>query len=543
VPETAADLVVIGAGVGGVSAALAAARRGLDVVLTEPTDWLGGVLTSQAVPPDEHLWIEQFGCTASYRALRDGVRAYYRRHYPLAQAARRARYLNPGSAKVSGLCVEPRVVLAVLEALLAPHRAAGRIRVLLEHEPVAVHRTDGADALQAVTVRNRRTGELTSVVGSWFVDASETGELLPLAGVEYVTGAESRDVTGEPHASDAPAPLNMQSISVCFALDHVDGGDFTIDKPVSYDEFLIEHRAGWPNGQLSWTTPHPKTLEPMVHTFVPNPDEDHTLIGPDYADQRLGTMDTNLWTFRRIAARANFVPGSYRSDITLVNWPQMDYWGGPVFELPADQAQVQLQRARELSLSLLYWLQTAAPRPDGGTGWPGLRLRADVVGDTPDGLAKAPYIRESRRISSRHTVVEEEIAIEVRGSRGAVAHPDSVGVGMYRIDLHPSTGGDPYLDIPCAPFQIPLGALLPVRVTNLLPGAKNIGTTHVTNGAYRIPFVEWNVGEVAGHLVAFCRDRSTRPIQVHQDHRLLADFQAELDRAGVERHWPRVVGY
>jgi hypothetical protein len=52
-----------------------------------------------------------------------------------------------------------------------------------------------------------------------------------------------------------------------------------------------------------------------------------------------------------------------------------------------------------------------------------------------------------------------------------------------------------------------------------------------------------NVGEVAGHLVAFCRDRSTRPIQVHQDHRLLADFQAELDRAGVERHWPRVGGY
>src|SRR5436190_20719448 len=100
-PETAAELVVIGAGMGGVSAALAAARRGLAVVLTEPTDWLGGVLTSQAVPPDEHLWIEQFGCTASYRELRDGIRAYYRRHYPLTEDARRARYLNPGSAKVS----------------------------------------------------------------------------------------------------------------------------------------------------------------------------------------------------------------------------------------------------------------------------------------------------------------------------------------------------------------------------------------------------------------------------------------------------------
>ena len=40
------------------------ARRPCDgrtVVLTEPTDWIGGQLTSQAVPPDEHPWIEQFG--------------------------------------------------------------------------------------------------------------------------------------------------------------------------------------------------------------------------------------------------------------------------------------------------------------------------------------------------------------------------------------------------------------------------------------------------------------------------------------------------
>ena len=38
----------------------AAARS---VVLTEEYDWLGGQLTSQAVPPDEHSWVEQFGVT------------------------------------------------------------------------------------------------------------------------------------------------------------------------------------------------------------------------------------------------------------------------------------------------------------------------------------------------------------------------------------------------------------------------------------------------------------------------------------------------
>ena len=35
-------------------------------LLTEETDWIGGQLTSQAVPPDEHPWIESFGCTAAY---------------------------------------------------------------------------------------------------------------------------------------------------------------------------------------------------------------------------------------------------------------------------------------------------------------------------------------------------------------------------------------------------------------------------------------------------------------------------------------------
>ncbi|MGG2474547.1 FAD-dependent oxidoreductase, partial [Rhizobium sp. BR5] len=33
---------------------------------------------------------------------------------------------------------------------------------------------------------------------------------------------------------------------------------------------------------------------------------------------------------------------------------------------------------------------------------------------------------------------------------------------------------------------------------------KNIGTTHITNGCYRLHPVEWNIGEVAGMLAAYC---------------------------------------
>ena len=80
--EMRADIVIVGGGTGGCAAALAAARSGCRVIMTEETAWIGGQLTSQAVPPDEHRWIESFGCTRSYRTFRDGVRAYYREHYP-----------------------------------------------------------------------------------------------------------------------------------------------------------------------------------------------------------------------------------------------------------------------------------------------------------------------------------------------------------------------------------------------------------------------------------------------------------------------------
>lgn len=116
---------------------------------------------------------------------------------------------------------------------------------------------------------------------------------------------------------------------------------------------------------------------------------------------------------------------------------------------------------------------------------------------------------------------------------------DSVGSGAYRIDLHPSSSGRPTLDIDVWPFQIPLGALLPVRVDNVLPAAKNIGTTHLTNGAYRVHPVEWSIGESAGALAAFCATQSTMPRQVRATDDLLADFQTTLTATlGIELSWP-----
>ncbi|QWF85997.1 FAD-dependent oxidoreductase [Amycolatopsis sp. CA-230715] len=534
------EILVAGGGLGGTAAALAAARAGHRVVLTEETDWIGGQLTAQAVPPDENPWIERFGGTRTYRALREGIREYYRRAYPLRAGAARLPELNPGAGRVSKLCHEPKVALAVLQELLAPQISAGRVTVLLEHRPVAASVT--GDRVESVTFSGAHE-ENVLVRAEYVLDATENGDLLPLAGAEYTVGAEARAEHGEPHAPEVADPENLQGITYCFALSHHEGENHVISKPAMYEFWRAYTPEFWPGPLLGFLAPDPRTLEPVERTFVPNPDTDPLEIS---ADQSADAGDKELWGFRRILARGLHEPGAFDSDITLVNWPLNDYWLRPALEIDGKTDAADVERAhyeaKQLSLSVLYWLQTEAPRPDGGTGFPGLKLRPDVTG-TRDGLAKSAYVRESRRIRAVTTVTEHDVSAEILGVRGRVSRSDSVGVGSYRIDLHPSTSGDGYIDVASVPFEIPLGALLPVRMRNLLPAAKNVGTTHLTNGCFRLHPVEWNIGEVAGLLAGFALRRGVTPHAVHTDEKLFDEFAGELDRAGVERHWPEVQGY
>ena len=533
--ELHCDVAVIGGGVGGFAAALTALRDGMRVVLTEETDWIGGQLTSQAVPPDEHPWIEMFGCTQSYRAYRTAVRDYYRKNFNLTAAARMREQLNPGNGTVSKLTHEFRVSVAVLESLLAPYQSNGQLTVLLHHVPQSA--TTVGDRITSVTVQHTGTGDKRTLTAKMFLDATELGDLLPLVKAETVTGAESQAQTGEMHAVAIAQPQNSQAFTYCFAIDMREGEDHTIERPQEYSfwrDYIPKLTPAWTGPLLSWTACAPITLEARTADFNPNP-------VPPFKP------GLNLWTYRRLADRANFAQGTYASDITLVNWPENDYWLADLVTLTPEQRQEHLRRAKQLSFSWLYWMQTDAPRPKGGHGWKGLRLRKDIVG-TEDGMAKAPYIREARRIQAEFTVLEQHVGTEMRtrktGQRPeevlAENFSDTVGIGCYRIDLHPTAGGTNYVDISSLPFQIPLGALIPKRITNLIAAGKNIGTTHITNGCYRLHPVEWNIGEAAGALAAFSIKMKRSPSAVRSDNKVLSDFQSGLQARGFELQWPRM---
>jgi hypothetical protein len=513
------DIAIIGGGLGACAAALAAARLGYRVILTEETHWVGGQLTNQAVPPDEHPWIEEFGATASYRKLRREIRNYYRSHLPLTAEARANPTLNPGNGWVSRLCHDPRVAVAVLHQMMVPYQLNGRLFVMHPHRPVSAW-TQG-DRVTGVVVRGLESGRDFVIEAPFYIDATPYGDLLALAGVEHVLGAEAQSETGEPHAAEHADPRDQQAITVCFALEYRPDEDHTIDRPRDYEFWREFSPPGWTGRLMSWTTVRPETHEPLTRFLF------------EAEDGR------PWWRFRRILDHTHFEKGFTCWDISVVNWPQNDYWFGAVVGVDAAEQARNLDAARQLSLSLLYWLQTDAPRPDGGLGYPGLRLRADVVGGTPDGLAPAPYVRESRRIRAEFTVLEQHIAHPLRPD-GPELFGDSVGVGCYRIDLHPRVSGASYLDLGCWPFQIPLGAMIPVRVENLLPGGKNLGVTHITNGAFRLHPVEWNVGEAAGILAVFCLERKITPRAVRHRAELTEAFQALLRREGVELSWPRL---
>ena len=526
-----ADLVIAGGSLGACAAAMASLRNGLSVIMTNETDWIGGQLTSQGVPPDEHQWIETHGSTRLYRELRFRIRQYYRNNYSLTETAKKNPYLNPGDGSVSRLCHEPRVALSVLEDMLYRWIKSEKL-ILLNN-----YKITGADLsgnnIRSLAALNLLNGNQLTLYAPYFIDATELGELLPLTGTTFVTGTESRADTSELHAPEKADPDNNQAFTLCFTLDYLHGENHVIEKPHEYDfwhDYIPHLNPAWPGKLLSLKYSRPADLLPAELGFDPQKSDTSPLL--------------NLWDYRRIINKDNFAPGTFKSDITLINWPQNDYMNGNIIGVTDEEFKKQIDGARQLNLSLLYWLQTEVPRHGKGYGWPGLRLRGDVMGSA-DGMAKYPYIRESRRIKPLFRILEKHVGKENKeletgkkdGLKSAFFY-DSVGVGYYHIDLHPGSSGTNYIDFDSLPFQIPLGALIPESTSNLIAGCKNIGTTHITNGCYRLHPVEWNIGESAGSLAAFAFKKKTTPFKIRENKDLLEEFQNSIRLQGIETEWP-----
>jgi hypothetical protein len=506
------DVVVIGGSIGGVLAAYRAARSNKRVLLTERTPWIGGQFTNQAVPPDEHRHIEDFGATRSYLAFRNRLREHMKDRFPILDHIRENPRWNPGHASVSRIAAPPKVFLHLFYELINPYLVNGNLTLMTETE--ATDAIVKNNEIESITIRHVRSNMVENVRASYFIDATDTGELFPLTGTEYVTGAESTYDTGEANAPDTADPKDMQPVTWVAAVELNENG-LKIEKPDDYDLFksLI-----WPCG-----------TEPVLSMYGPDSTTGRTKRFALFDGENEGLFA--LWSYRRILVPEDYEPG-FTPEISLINWPQNDYFLGNLFD--DDQAILHAKRARNLTKSLVYWLQNEAPNAN-KKGYPMISLRTDVLG-TDDGLALAPYIRESRRLIAEYRITEKDIGAQYNATLPHYA--DSVGIGSYPIDLHMTTRSHRFTYARSWPFEIPLGSFIPIRMKNLIPASKNIGTTQLTNGCYRLHPVEWNIGEVAGLLASEAIDTHVFPKDIRADKQRLSEFQKKLDHAGITRHWP-----
>ncbi len=495
------DVLVIGASLGGVAAALRAGAIGAAVCLIEPSGWIGGQMTGQGVcTPDENEYVETVGSTAAYRDFRQRVREFYRTSYRLSPKGAAMPRFNLGRCWVNGgSSVEPLAAMRILGEMLAEFPG---ISLILNTAVVSIE-TEG-DAILAVNAV-ASDGTATRFVAPFVLDATDTGDLLPLAGAEWTIGAESRRETGEPDAPADAHPEWVQPFTFPFALEHRPVGEnHTISPPPGYAQLKATQRYGIQDG-------------PIRQVFG-------------------GTFP--WWTYRRVIAAENFADPAFPHDIATINTGSNDYEGGIVPSGSPEADAQALAAGRLASLGYLYWLQTECPRDENPArrGYPELRPRPDFFG-TPDGLAPLPYIRESRRLRAQKTVRETDIAAKYNPGPRATLFPDTCGIGSYGIDIHRGSTGDPGLWEPTKPFQIPLGALLPIRLTNLIAACKNIGVTHITNGAYRVHPSEWAVGEAAGALAGFCAGQGVTTAAAATDAALLRSYQKLLLGVGIPLFW------
>jgi hypothetical protein len=547
------QVLIVGATTGGVAAALACARNGIDCVIAEETRWIGGQLTSQGVPPDENAWIEGNGpnapsafrgCTASYTEMRESVRCWYRQHRPLKPGIASDPLLNPGKGWVSRLCAEPRVIEGVLRSMIGA--GAGAAHITLRTNSVMIRAEHRDDRVVSTSFRDTLTGDITEIHASFFLDATDLGDLIDATETESLIGAEGSHVFGELHGRTDLAPgqdfdeRDQQAFSWCFAMEHRPGEDHTIDRPDSYGfwrDYVPAMSPPWTGPLLSWTVPSHDAKSGRTLAMTPWPD------GPSD-----GAWE--LWRYRRIVDRASYTDDHARDfpDVCLVNWVQMDHWEHVLLGATREERESACQAARDQSRCLLYWMQHDAPRHDGGTGYPGLKLRGDELGTT-DGFAISPYIREPRRLLARTMLTEAHVGTQQRREAGAKNQSatkwgvgetfvDSIAIGHYPIDLHPTAAGRNNVYVPAAPFRVPISSLVPVRMRNLISSGKAMGVSHVANGCTRLHPVEWGVGEAAGLLAAWCIINATEPHAVCDDPTSISGLQSKAVEQGMPIAWP-----
>ncbi len=437
------DLAVIGGGSGGFGAALAAARLGIDVVLVEKADCLGGTSVRSGV----NCWEMGAGGTGIpfdlYRRLKrrnEAIAIYsFGRHMSWFDAKREAQPYPGGETVIDptrryvdtlqrhiprghrdspafrhefmhGLPFEPDAMAHSMRAMLDE---TGHCRVLLNTALVGVTVKDGR-------IESAKLSNGSQLRARYYVDATGDGVVCLAAGCRAMTGQESRDTLGEPDAP-AQATQRINGVSLLYRVTRADA----------------------------------PAVEPLPE----------------------GVPETCWWSKRFPVAQVNHYPNG---DLNVNMLPTME--GGEYVRLGYDAALKEC--SRRVWAHWHDWQQRFSEF-----------RQYRLVWDAP-----ALGVRESRRIVGEYVLREQDLLAGLSGQK----HPDIISLADHMMDTH--GGHSAHRGELREPYGIPYRCLIPKGYRNLLVACRAASFSSLAASSCRLSRTMIQLGQAAGTAAALAKE-------------------------------------
>jgi len=469
-PGSEYDVAIYGGTPGGIMAAAAAARAGMKVALIEPTQHIGGMLSSGLGQTDSLFKQYIGGLAAQFYAQ---VGSYY------------------GMASDPGYFYEPHVAESILHGFLP----GDKVTLLLGNRLTSA-RMDGP-AIQSIQLNSG-----ASIRASAWIDASYEGDLMAGAGVTYRIGREAISTYNEPHAGWARSTMvtDVSALQKDGAL--ISGVSANPDETKGNGDAKIMAYSF-----RCCLTTNPSILVPFTRPANYDPSRYLGLTRSIAAD-RITKLSKIVSMSPTIREKYDLLRSENPFTVNLIGGG----WAYPEASYMQRQAIVQ-----DHYNYVAGWLYFVANDPS---------IPASVQEEIRTyGLAKDEftdnanwpyqlYIREARRMIGQYVMTEADITTQITKN-------DSIAIGTWYGDCHPcdlysSTAvgagdsdavvqADGELDVKTPAYQIPYRCLLPNQTeANNLAVVCCPGSSHVGFSSLRVEPTFMMLGEAAGTAAGLC---------------------------------------
>lgn len=307
-------------------------------------------------------------------------------------------------------------------------------------------------------IRVRYAQRIREIHSRILIDATDLGDVAAKAGVPFDLGMERAAQTGESFAPAQAVPIIQDLTYVAILKQYPDSQQAALPKPKGYDpaEFSCACREVCPDST--------------------------------------GVSCAQMLLYGKL-------PGNKY----MINWPNSgnDFYTNLIGKRPREK-RAALDSAKQQTLRFVYFIQHEL-------GYNTLGL-ADDEFPTEDRLPFYPYHREGRRIRGVVRVQATHITHPYQ------SHLYRTGgiVGDYPIDHHHKKQPlAPAIQFPPVPsFNLPLGALIPATIPNLLIADKAISVSNIVNGSSRLQPVVLQIGQAAGLMAALAVQQQCTPAQL-----------------------------